>query len=423
MYSTTVEPNCTTSLGAYPSLGLAFERADAILLGSEPIPKRLEKAIPIFEAVDTSELPAPLREDFLVALDAMRKAAHDDLSGVAQQYLRLVNTTLDTAQGDRLYFTVWSRFGEEGYHPCLLLCRVNVRNLELLKISRSRPFVETLVKRLGATTYPDDILSSRMQGIEVKVSAGKRPHVLFADFVAMNKDCGIDPATAGGLLFSSFGDLMLDQMTLVEKAFPNVAEWLHSTSLLNTENIRLLTTAHVQAHDLCGHSVPYNLNDSTRVQADLFLRGPLEEYYADTQAMWTYSSVASTRPFFNSTLSETELDAIPVLIAMKRLTFYAMKDGSDHDARCSWMMWGYWRKSGLIRKQKGSGDEFYFDLDRMPAVVDQMLSDINAIEHQIGHGVAAYETACRRFSERYGYESPVTNRWEIPDELGNLLFG
>ena len=215
--------------------------------------------------------------------------------------------------------------------------------------------------------------------------------------------------------------MFLDQMPLVERAFPNVAEWLSRSSLLNKESIRLLTTAHVQAHDLCGNSVPYNLNDPTRVKVESFLRTPLEEYYADTQAMWIYSSVASTRSFFTAVLSETELNAIPLVIAMKRLTYYAMKDASDHDARCSWMMFGYWRKSGLIRRLKNGHGEFFFDIDRMPEVVDQMLSDILHVEHEIGRGAAAYDLACREFNKRFGFESPLTKQWEMPDDLGNLL--
>jgi hypothetical protein len=411
----------STILVQYPVLGPAFEEANEILLSTGPIFSRLERAIQTFKKVDRSELPAALREDFELAVDAMEKAACGDLSGVATQYKRLVHTTLATAQCDRMFFTIWNRLSGEAQEPCVLLCRINLRNLELLQISRSRAFVERLVERLGEKSYPQAILASRMQGVEVILSAGKRPPVLFADFVEMGPDSGIDPATAGGLLFSTFGDMFFDQMPLVERAFPNVAEWLTRSSLLNKDNIRLLTTAHVQAHDLCGHSVPYNLNDPTRVKVDSFLRTPLEEYYADTQAMWIYSSVASTRSFFTGALSETELNAIPLVIAMKRLTYYAMKDASDHDARCSWMMFGYWRKAGLIRRLKNSHGEFFFDIERMPEVVDQMLSDVLRIEHEIGRGAAAYSLACREFSERFGSENPLTRRWEMPDDLGNLL--
>lgn len=418
MYTT--QSNYSTFLVDYPTLGTAFEQANTSLLEKGSIPNRLEEAIQAFEDVNRSELPTALREDFELAVNAMKKATCGDLSGVVAQYQRLVHTTLETAKCDRMFFTIWNRTGEESQEPCILLCRINIRNLELLQISRSRAFVECLVDRLGAKFYPEEILASRMQGVEVIVSAGRQPHVLFADFVAMGVDSGIDPATAGGLLFSSFGDLFLDQMPLVEKAFPNVAEWLTTSSLLHKENIRLLTTAHVQAHDLCGHSVPYNLNDSTRVKVEPFLRGPLEEFYADTQAMWIYSA-ASTRSFFTPALSETEINAIPLVIAMKRLTFYAMKDASDHDARCSWMMFGYWRKSGLIRRSQNGHGEFFFDIDRMPVVIDQMLTDILRVEQEIGHGVTAYELACRKFSERFGYENPVTKRWEIPDDLGALL--
>ncbi|HEX4495907.1 MAG TPA: hypothetical protein VIE43_09590 [Thermoanaerobaculia bacterium] len=403
------------------TLATAFGEANEILLSAESLSSGLEQAFQAFKKVDRSELPAALREDFDLAVDAMEKATRGDLSGVAAQYERLVHTELTVTQQERIFFTIWNRMSGEDPEPCVLLCRVDIRGLGLLQISRSRAFVECLVKRLGETSYPEAILDSRLQGVEIILSAGRRPPVLFADFVAMGPDSGIDPATGGGLLFSTFGDMFLEEMPLVERAFPNVAEWLTSSSLLNRDSIRLLTTAHVQAHDLCGHSVPYHLNDPTRLKVESFLRTPLEEYYADTQAMWIYSNAASTRPFFTANLSETELDAIPLVIAMKRLTYYAMKDVSDHDARCSWMMFGYWRKAGLIRRLKSSRGEFFFDIERMPEVLDQMLSDILHVEHEIGQGAEAYHSACRDFSRRFGFENPVTRQWEMPDDLWNLL--
>lgn len=416
------QPYFSTGLVEYPTLGVAFKEANQILLSTGPISSRLGKAIQAFKKVDSSELSTSLQEDFELAVDAMEKAARGDLSGVTAQYERLVHTTLANALHDRVFFTLWNRMPEEAPEPCALLCRINIRNLELLQISRSRSFINLLVERLGGKPYPEAILNSHTQGVEIIMGAGARPPVLFADFVAMAPDSGIDPATAGGLVFSTFGDIFLDQMPLIERAFPNVAEWLTKSSLLTKESIRLLTTAHVQAHDLCGHSVPYCLNNSARLKVESFLRTPLEEYYADTQAMWIYSRAASTRSFFSATLSEIELEAIPIIIAMQRLTFYAMKGAGDFDARCSWMMFGYWRKSGMIRRLRNNHHgEFFFDIEQMPAVIDKMLSDILFVENEIGRGAAAYNLACREFSHRFGFENPFTKRWEMPDDLANLL--
>jgi hypothetical protein len=129
-----------------------------------------------------------------------------------------------------------------------------------------------------------------MQGVEILASAGTRPNVLFADFVKMPTDSTVDPATAGGLLFDKFGDTFLEQMPMVHRAFPNVAHWLRDGDLLPQDAVRFLTTAHVQAHDLCGHSVPYGLRYPIRSEAQWYLRAPLEELYADANAMWIYSA-------------------------------------------------------------------------------------------------------------------------------------
>jgi hypothetical protein len=406
--------------GLTPDLIRAFADADQALRSAGTIPVRLQRALAAFAALNRSEVPRWLEADFAAALDALAKASQNDNSGITDQYLRLVNTTTETAQSLRMFFTIWNRTGEESTEPCMLLCRVSVRNIGLLNVTRSREFVETVVKRLAATSYPEAILGSRMQGVEIVVSAGARPHVLFADFVLMPPDSGIDPASAGGLLFNSFGDLFLEQMPFVEIGFPNVADWLRRNDLLNKESVRFLTTAHVQAHDLCGHSVPYSLKNATRARADWFVRAPLEELYADTQAMWIYSAPA-TRALLAQVLTAAELDAVPLMIAMKRLTFYALKDAADFDARCSWMMFCYWRKAGLIRRREHGGLSFFFDIERFGAVVEQMLTDVLAIEHQIANGAEAYESAGRAFSFRFGYENPMSKRWQIPDDLASIF--
>ena len=401
------------------NLGEAFTKADAVLRGTGSLADRLSKTYLLLEKINIEAMSPVTASDFHYAVEAIRLASKGDLSGVAAQYQRLVSTLVADGS-DRIFFTIWQRTGEDSVEPCLLCCRVNRRNLDLLNVTRSRPFVEKVVGRLGATTYPESILASRMQGIEISVSAGVRPHVLFADFVKMGNS-GIDSATAGGLLFDSFGDGFLnEQMKQVQQIFPQVAHWFEEKNLLNTDTVRLLTTAHVQAHDLCGHSVPYNLVHPTRNKVDWFLRAPLEEYYADTQAMWIYSDPVM-RSFLSSVLSESEMDAIPILIAMKRLTYYAKLDVNDHDARCSWMMFGYWRKAGIIRNNDKAQGTFDFDVEFFPKAVNQMLSDLIEVEWAIGKGVKCYERACIAFSHRFGYENPVTRKWDMPDELHNHL--
>ncbi len=365
---------------------------------------------------DTTGLDHITATDFRYAIKALLCASNDDLSGVASQYQRLVSTNKESPDSERVFFTLWHRTKNKEAEPFFAVCRINRRNLDLLRVTRSVAFVDEVAARLGASSYPEAILSSRMQGVEVQASAGACPQVLFADFVEMGMS-EIDPATAGGLLFDAFGDDFLkNQLKQVKRAFPNVAEWLEAKAVLNPESIHLLTTAHVQGHDLCGHCVPYNLNDPTRLASNQFLRQPLEECYADTQAMWIFSSPV-TRPFLRQVLTEDEIETVSVLIAMKRLAFYATLDAEDHDARCAWMLFCYWRKAGLIRNDRSACGAFTFDIEHFPAAVDQLLSDLLQIEYAIGGGVQEYEQACRTFSQRYGYENPVTKHWNMPDDL------
>ncbi|HXC44490.1 MAG TPA: hypothetical protein VNY51_13330 [Candidatus Dormibacteraeota bacterium] len=413
-------PQCPESpVNEYPSLMAAFRHANTSLCTSEPMSNKLKTAVQAFAKVDPTELPAEVRTDLGHAVGAMEKAAVGDFSGVASQYQRLVKTNLGDATSHRIFFTIWNRL-EERMQLCVLLCRINTRILELLQISRSRPFIECLVARLGVKSYPEEIVASRLHAVEIIASAGQRPHVLFADFLEMGPDSSIDSSTAGGLLFDSFGDLFLDYMPSVERVFPNVADWLAKRSLLNRTSIRFLTAAHVQAHDLCGHSVPFSLAHPNRLAAIPALRAHLEELYADAQAMWICTA-SQTRSFLTNVLSEQELNAIPVINAMKNLTYYAKKAASDHDARCAWVMFGYFRKSGLIRRLNNRHGELFFDIDLLPKVSNQLLDDLLDVEYSIGQGVAAYESACRQFNERFGYENPLNREWEIPDELGHLL--
>jgi hypothetical protein len=402
------------------SIDEVFAAADAKLRAPGEMSDRLAHAYPLLDRIDRSSMDVTTAADLDAAKAAMRAAAQGDLGGVASQYCRLASTTSAAPDTDRIFFTIWQRTGDANIEPCLLRCKVNRRNLDLLQITRSRPFVERVAHRLRCETYPEAVLSSRMQGVEILSSAGVRPHVLFADFVKMEEGA-IDPATAGGLLFDSFGDGFLnEQMKRIERAFPGVVRWLEAKGVMNTQSFRLLTAAHVQAHDLCGHSVPYSLRHPTRLKADWHLRAPLEEYYADTQAMWIYSS-PTTRPLLKDVLTETEMDVVPVLVAMKRMGYYAMLPVDDHDARSSWMFFGYFRKAGVIRASPTNPCQFEFDLDCFPAAVDQMLSDVLDIEHAIGDGVEAYEAACLKFSLRYGFENPVTRRWAMPDDLQTAL--
>jgi len=398
-------------------IGTALGQVNAVLAARTSLEAGLIDARGALSAILGSIGDDLVREDLQAAIDAIERLAEGNKNGVTQQYLRLVNTTQERAQSPRVFFTLWNRNATDAPEPCIVYGRVNSRNIELLKATRTDRFVRRIADRLGETNYSPAILLSKVQGFEVLGSAGVCPQVLFADFVNMAEGHNLDPATAGGIVFDSFGDSLLDHIFRLESTFPDVVRWLGGKGVLNHETIHRLTVAHVLAHDLCGHSIPYDLRNPTRCAVDWYLRAPLEEMYADTHAMWIYSAPA-TRDLLADVLTEDELDAIPVLIVIKRIMHYARLSPEDHDARCSWMMFDFWRKAGLI--QEGPRG-LKFDLDMLPRVVDSMLSELLEVERAIGKGPDSYDAACRDFTFKYGSENVSTHVWEMPRDLAGVF--
>lgn len=366
--------------------------------------------------------PDPSLElQMLVSLQALEAAARNDFLPLGKIYARIVSNPTQTSE--ELFFFPLLLTGSQP-ELSFIFCRLNERTFRSQNTLRTPLFVSFLASRLGITTYPPKVITSRVQGVELIQGAGTIRYAVFSDFLY-----GIDHPTSetdGGLLFSTIADDFLDfDLPYLHTFFPKSHRLLETLGVLNRDTLRFLFNMYAVLHDTLGHVAPYSMHHPTKVAAGHFLVDPMEELGADAQFFWLSTS-EKTRPFISQVLTQEEVLALPILVLLKRVLHYTRRCTKysefiprdlmlDGDARMSVLLWGFLMKSQILTSYDQNGFELAHSA--LPSVFEQLLDAWLVVEAGISYGPEIYSHRLLEFNQLYGCFDPINGQWEIPKEL------
>jgi len=406
----------------------AFHEMQKICASNQPLPEIMRACAHCLDQEVARTAPPRLAEQARASASALLSAAAGDYSRVAAQFTDTVAATPTRGDEERIFALLIKDIDErKGPYPLVAHARLDVRARAAQLVLRDRGFVQAIARRLGVEGFPEAVLQSRVQGVQVLASAGHLRYAIFGDFVH-----GLNSSTTetdGGLLLSVLAsDFLNRDLPVVDRVFPTLKPRLEALGALDLEALNFLFTIFLVLHDTLGHTVPYSVHHRVKGQAGCHLVDPIEEFGADSQFLWIATSKV-TQPFLRSVLTAAEYEALPLAWLIKRICHYPLRAAGpncapdaivmDPDARMAICLWNFCSAHGLIERE---GAAFHIREDRFAPVFEVLLDEWLAVEQTIARGAEAYAGALSSFYARFGSIDP-TGRWTLPGELAALVSG